>query len=272
MSIAAGILVALLVLAGGAAFLFRSSKQWSGQTTVMVLPSQGIAIGPSASYWDTLSRGQITSTVAQVLGLSRFKDLAGQELGLTPAEVSRISIATTSVTGTALVTVTAKGPSAAEAADMSDAVVARADSAVNTLIAPYSVTVVSESGGHASPVATASTSKYLVILAVVAVALGFGVQQGVMQLFEATARRGRDPVLDLSSGDEPGTPPAGEADSHVPVPERGPAQPPPKAFHRNGDGRRTNGSAHNHVQEFGCRGDSPDLLELARADDDLKSR
>lgn len=192
LSIAAGVLAAVLVLGGGAFLLFGTGKKWAGQTTVVVLPGKEIAIGPSASYWDTLSQGQITSTVAKVLALPRFKELAGQSLHLSPAKIAAVSVSAQQVTGTALVTVTAQGPDGSDAANMSDAVVAQATPAVNGLIAPYSVTVVSKTGGHASLSATTSTSKYLVILAVVSVALAFGVQQGVMQLLGTRPRHNRN--------------------------------------------------------------------------------
>lgn len=189
LSVAAGILAAILVAAGGVALLFGTARKWAGQTTVVVLPGKKIAIGPSASYWDTLSRGQITSTVAQVLALPRFKTLAGDQLHMSPARLAAVTVSAQEETGTALVTVTAQGPNGSDAANMSDAVVAQAEPTVNALIAPYSVTVVSNTGGHASPISTTSTSKYLVILGVVAVALGFGVQQAVSQLSGAGARR-----------------------------------------------------------------------------------
>lgn len=208
-SVAAGVLAAMIVVAAGAVLLFGTAEKWAGQTTVVVLPSKGIALGPAASYWDTLSQGQITSTVAKVLALPRFKELAGQYLHLSPAKINAVSVSAQQVTGTALVTVTAQGPDGSDAANMSDAVVAQAEPAVNSLIAPYSVTVVSKTGGHASLSATTSTSKYLVILAVVAVALGFGVQQGVSQLLGARSRSGPGRTQPAPGGAAPEPPDAG---------------------------------------------------------------
>lgn len=214
MSVAAGVLAALLVLGGGAFLLFGTAKKWAGQTTVVVLPGKEIAIGPSASYWDTLSQGQITSTVAKVLALPRFKELAGQSLHLSPAKIAAVSVSAQQVTGTALVTVTAQGPDGSDAANMSDTVVAQATPTVNALIAPYSVTVVSRTGGHASLSTTTSTSKYLVILAVVAVALAFGVQQGVTQLLGTRPRRSRD----RTGLEPPGSPPVRTTSAPSPGP------------------------------------------------------
>ena len=216
LSVAAGILAAILVAAGGVALLFGTARKWAGQTTVVVLPGKKIAIGPSASYWDTLSRGQITSTVAQVLALPRFKQLAGEQLSLSPARLAAVTVSAQEDTGTALVTVTAQGPNGSDAANMSDAVVAQAEPTVNALIAPYSVTVVSNTGGHASPMSTTSTSKYLVILGVVAVALGFGVQQAVSQLSAAASRRSRH-----ANGPAPEPALRGRGDHSSAVPEPG---------------------------------------------------
>lgn len=189
--VATGMLAAILVATLGAALLLGTAKKWAGQTTVVVLPDKSISVGASASYWDTLSRGQITSTVAQILALPRFKDLAGTQLHLDAARLAAVKLSTQQVTGTALVTVTAEGPNGRDAASVSDAVVAQAESTVNALIRPYSVTVVSNAGGHAAPSTATSRSKYLVILGVVAVALGFGVQQAVAQVSGAWSQRGQ---------------------------------------------------------------------------------
>jgi capsular polysaccharide biosynthesis protein len=183
------VLAAIILVGGGAALLLNRSKHWSAQTTVVVLPRTGIDVGTAASYYDTLSHGQITSTVAEILALSSIKQSAGGQLRLPAAQTDSVSISTTAVTGTALVTVTASAPTARVASEMADSVVTQGASTVNKLIAPYSMIVVSQTNGQATESGGSNTSKYLVVLVVVAVALGFGVQQGVSQLMAAMGRR-----------------------------------------------------------------------------------
>jgi capsular polysaccharide biosynthesis protein len=189
MSIAAGVLAAIILVGAGAALLLSSSKHWSAQTTVVVLPRTGIDVGNAASYYDTLSHGQITSTVAQILALSSTKQLAGGQLHLPAAQIDSVSISTTAVTGTALVTVSASAPTAQVASEMADSVVSQGTPEVNQLITPYAMIVVSQTNGQATQSGGSNTSKYLVVLVVVAVALGFGVQQGFTQLMAAVGRR-----------------------------------------------------------------------------------
>jgi len=134
--IVAGSLAALLVALVGVALIATAKHHWSAKTTVVVLPSSGLDPGAGASYYDTLSHGQITSTVAAVLGLGSYKSAAADAVGLSPAERSQISITATAITNTALVTVTATAPTAQIATEMADGVVAQSERAVDQLVSP----------------------------------------------------------------------------------------------------------------------------------------
>ena len=181
----------IIVLGGGVAYLVAQPKQWAAKTTVLVAPQKNLPAGLTASFFDTESNGQLPSTVGQMLGLSTFAAAAAKQLGLTPSQANQVSVAASAITGTTLVTVTATGPSKQVASAMADGVVKAAGPAIASLISPYQISVVSGSAPTATQTRSYSLGKFLVVLLVVAVALGVGAQQAALQLDGLLASRRR---------------------------------------------------------------------------------
>jgi len=194
-ALAAGLLAGLVVLVAGVGYLKTRPEQWSAKTTVLVAPQPNIPVGTAASYYDTLSTGQIPATVANILGLARFKTTAVQELRLSASQANSVTVTATTIPTTTLVTVSATAPTESVATQVADAVVAQATPAIDAAVAPYQISVMSQSGATATRSASTSSSKFLVVLVVVALALGVGVQQGLAQVTSLwRMRRSRDDV------------------------------------------------------------------------------
>ena len=205
--------VLLLVLVGGGVFWGLERPQYRATATLVVLPAADVP--QAASYYDTLSQGQITKTFAQVLGLAA-----------TPAPGSAGSGATVTVdvvTGTSLIQVTATAPAARQAESAADAALGQARPQFDQLGAPYRVSVVRAAGGTAQRAGLTLAVLAGVVVAVAliaAVASYFAVralQQSRLQASLVDARvRARRPVAgtpaaaDHQASPEAVVPPSGD--------------------------------------------------------------
>ncbi|HLL61536.1 MAG TPA: hypothetical protein VK401_00685, partial [Propionibacteriaceae bacterium] len=90
-SIVVGTVVALLLAAAGAFYAFGQQRSWVAESMLVVLPSADLDEATSASYYETLSRGQIVATFAEVAGTQRFEQQAEDRLGLATAERDAVS-------------------------------------------------------------------------------------------------------------------------------------------------------------------------------------
>ncbi len=192
-----GLLVALLVLAGGALFWQSQPQQDQAESTLVVLPDA--ASDEAASYYDTLSSGQIATTFAEILALR------GGE-GAAPGVDVEVEV----VPGTSLITVTATAEDGATAEAEADAALERARPFFDQLAGPYDVSVVSPAAGTAETTGLALPIVAGVVLAVALVA-GLAAYLAVSGLQQARdhARRA-----------------AGAGSSLPPVPARVPAPAP----------------------------------------------
>ena len=102
-SVLVGIVVALLLAGAGAFYAFSQQRSWVAESMVVVLPSAELDEATSASYYETLSRGQIVATFAEVAGTQRFEQRAEDQLGLSPAERNVVSTEVTVVPDTAVI-------------------------------------------------------------------------------------------------------------------------------------------------------------------------
>ena len=133
-----GVLVGLLVLAGGGLFWQLWPAEQRATSTLVVLPDA--AGSEVASYYDTLSSGQIATTFAQIVGL-RAGDGAP----------SGVAVDVDVVPETSLIKVTATAADAATAEAEADAALERARPYFDQLSAPYDLTTVQSAAGTAEP-------------------------------------------------------------------------------------------------------------------------
>ncbi len=176
-----GVLVAGLVLAPGFAFLAGRTPAWSASASMVVLPARQADPLATAGYYETLSRGQIVATFAEMLRLRRFETSGGERLGLSAAQLREISVSVEVVPDTALIVVSASAPQAAVAEGMADGIVAAWTPFVDEISTPFSPAVVSPAAGTAERLG-ANRPQLGAVLVFVALVAGFSAQQALLQL------------------------------------------------------------------------------------------
>jgi capsular polysaccharide biosynthesis protein len=139
-AVIAGLLVGLLVLIGGGVAWQQYPSEYRAATTLVVLPTGDAA--DSASFYDTLSQGQIVTTLAQII------DLQGSP-AVTAGDVDA-DISVDVVPDTALIRITATSADAAAAELAADSVLEGAQPYFEQAVDPYGVEVVQSAEGTAS--------------------------------------------------------------------------------------------------------------------------
>jgi capsular polysaccharide biosynthesis protein len=133
-AVLAAIAVLLVVVEGGVLFWQQQPPQYSAMTTLVVLPAGNSA--EAASYYDTLSRGQISTTFAEILALRA-----------TPEGKAKVTVEV--VPETSLIQVTGTADTARAAESAADQALSRAEPYFNQLDSPYAVSVVQDAAGTA---------------------------------------------------------------------------------------------------------------------------
>lgn len=180
-SVLAGVVAALLVVVAGAGLAVLSKPKWTAESVLVVLPSAALDTSDSAAYYETLSRGQIVATFAEVAENLRFQDQAEQNLQLSDAQRAGVTTTVSVVPDTSVILVRTTAGSAAVAEQVADATTTLATTYLAGLSEPYRTDLVHGAEGTA----TATGTSPLVLLAlsvVVALIVGVGVQQAVYHL------------------------------------------------------------------------------------------
>jgi len=133
-----GLVVALLVLAGGLLFYADRPAEYEASSTLVVLPNDELA--EAASYYDTLSQGQIVTTFAEILDLQATSAADG-------ASVTSVTVDV--VPDTSLIRITATAADTQSAETATDAVLAQSQGYFDQLTAPYQISVVQGAAGTA---------------------------------------------------------------------------------------------------------------------------
>ena len=210
-SVLAGALAALLVVLAGAAIAFTSTTKWTAESVLVVLPNADLSASDSAAYYETLSRGQIVATFAEVADNQRFQDQAEASLQLTDAQRAGVTTAVTVVPDTSVILVRTTAGTAQVAEQLADETTTLATAYLAGLSEPYRTDLVHSAAGSA--VASGTSRVVLLALAViVALIAGVAIQQAVYHLMRMarTSRAKNDP----DQAAEPAADPA--ADSPAP--------------------------------------------------------
>lgn len=157
-----GVLVALLVLGAGVGFWFLRPTEYQASTTLVVLPAQEDE--EAAGFYDTLSRGQVVQTFAQILDLqgaqpSSFRGTDG------------IDVVVEVIPETSLIAVKATATDAGTAEEVADAVLTDARPYFRQLSTPYAVSLVRDADGTAERVGLPLVS-YMAVVGAVAILSG----------------------------------------------------------------------------------------------------
>jgi len=187
-SIVTGVIVALALLAGGVAYALTQHRTWAAESMVVVLPAANLDDATSASYYETLSRGQIVATFAEVAGSFGFEQQAEDRLGLTGGQRTRVTTDVSVVPDTAVILIRATADEADVAQRMAAATTDLSVQYLAGLSKPYRVVTVPSAAGSAS---ATGMSLPVLLAAALAVALvaGLALQQAVYHL--SVALRGQ---------------------------------------------------------------------------------
>ncbi|WP_420122360.1 hypothetical protein [Nakamurella sp.] len=226
-SVLAGAIAALLIVVAGAGLALTSKPKYTAESVLVVLPSAALDTSDSAAYYETLSRGQIVATFAEVADNLRFQDQAAQNLNLSAEQKAGLSTAVTVVPDTSVILVRTTAGSAAVAEQVADATTTLATAYLANLSEPYRTDLVHGAAGTATAAGT-SPIVLLALAVVVALIVGVGVQQAVYHLMTTLRtrreRRSAEPAGDAAEpATEPDAPaePVAAADHHVPAGDLG---------------------------------------------------
>ncbi len=133
-------------------FLAAPSQTWYAESAnVALVPPPNLSTAESSSFWEVLTRGQVTRTAAILYADRRWAPSAANAAKVPESAVS-ISAAALPETTMLSVTVTSSSAAAAEAA-LND-VLTTATPEVSSLAAPYFVKVIWPQKGSATPLPT----------------------------------------------------------------------------------------------------------------------
>ena len=208
LSIVIGAVVALLILVAGVAFAVLRPPAYTAEAMAVVLPGAGLDEATAAGQWETLSRGQIPATFAEVAADPRFQTQAAAQLGLTPDQQQQLQVETSVVPNTSVILIRVTAPEASVAEQMADATTALASTYLTGLLPSFRTETVQSAKGTAQ---SSGLSPTLVIGGTVVVALvaGLALQQAIYHLLlvlrRAPARRASTDAGATEGGDEAST-------------------------------------------------------------------
>ena len=188
-SIVAGVVVAALVMAAGAYLVSGRPTQWESRGSVLVLPAARLETDQVPGYYETLSRGQVVESYAEILRLQRFADATAESLDVPKADLDGVRAEVSVPTGTALIQVRVTAPTADVAERMTAGIVTAAAAYINDLAQPYDATVASDGVGTAEQ-RVPPTRILFGLVALGALALGLIVQQAWWILQQALGDTG----------------------------------------------------------------------------------
>ncbi|HSK97601.1 MAG TPA: hypothetical protein VK891_13360 [Euzebyales bacterium] len=183
-SIAAGVVAVLCIGAVAWAFAARRPTGWEAEARVVVLPAGRPGQPVATGYYESLSRGQIVGTFAEMLQLDRFEASAAAGLSLTPEAQEAVEVRAAVIPDSAMITVIAAAPDRATAEAMADGVVLSSSEELDGFAEPYALELVSSAAGQGHQIGLPGL-EYGLIMTVVALVGGIAVQQAVHQLLVA---------------------------------------------------------------------------------------
>ncbi len=186
-SIIVGAVLALVIMAAGIAFALVRPPAYTAEAMAVVLPAKGLDEATSASQFETLSRGQIPATFAEVAGNLRFQTAAADQLNLTAAQRQQVQVEATVVPNTSVILVRVTAPDAATAEKMADATTTLASQYLSGVLQPYRTETVQSAQGTAT--STGLTPPLLIFASVVVgLVAGIAVQQALYHLLQVLRR------------------------------------------------------------------------------------
>lgn len=217
-SVIAGIVVFALLLAAGVAVAQRTTTQWIARSSALVLPSQPVSPEQLPGYYETLSRGQIVATLAELVRLGEFQAEVADRFELSESQREFVQLEVNVVADTAMLRVVATSEDPNLAIAMVDGVVEEATTYIGDLVLPYALVPVS-SGASNLTESGLGTPIVIGIFGLVALVAGVAVQQAVFHLARLNERRRANRATPSSSNSAVPKPPTTETEPSTPEPQ-----------------------------------------------------
>ena len=166
----------MLVQLAGLAVAVTTNPTWSATASVLVLPRPSDDPTTTANLYDTLSRGQVTATLAELLRAARLSSRVAPGAGVSASDLANARTEVSVVPDTSLLDVKVTAPSAATAERVADALSAEAQAYISSLSTPYDAKITGSAAGTARAVGLGRALIALVTF-VAAVVAGVAVQQ-----------------------------------------------------------------------------------------------
>jgi len=192
-SIIVGMVVAGLIVIAGGILALNTKVKWTAEAVVVVLPAADLDAADSAAYYETLSRGQIIATFAEVADNLRFEQQAEESLGLDDAQRAAVSTKVSVVPDTSVILIQATAETAAVAEQVADQTTTLASGYLAGLSKPYRTDVVHSAQGSGYFSGTSPAVLFLLGI-IVALIAGLASQQAVYHLMTAL-HRPKPPIL-----------------------------------------------------------------------------
>ncbi|MCL7960268.1 MAG: hypothetical protein M8861_08755 [marine benthic group bacterium] len=216
-SVIAGIVVFALLLTAGVAVAQRTTTQWIARSSALVLPSQPVSPEQLPGYYETLSRGQIVATLAELVRLGEFQAEVADGFELSESQREFVQLEVNVVADTAMLRVVATSEDPNLAIAMVDGVVEEATTYIGDLVLPYALVPVS-SGASNLTESGLSTPIVIGIFGLVALVAGVAVQQAVFHLARLNERRRENRATPSSNDSAVPKPPTTETSTPEPSP------------------------------------------------------
>jgi len=182
-SIIAGVVVFVILATVGVVLSQNVSKQWVARSSALVLPSKPVSSEQLPGYYETLSRGQMVTTLAELVRLGEFQTEVADQLGLSDSQRDFVAVTVNVVANTAMLQVVATSEDPKLAVAMVDGVVEASTGYIGDLVLPYSLVPVSAGLNNLTETGL-STDMVIGVFLLVALVGGIAVQQAIFQLMK----------------------------------------------------------------------------------------
>lgn len=180
----AGLVLLLLVLGAGAYVASTQQKTFTAESVLVVLPQRDLDDATTAAFYETLSRGQIVGTFAEVANNSTLQQQAVTKLALAASAQDGLSTVVSVVPDTSVILVRTTADDAATAEAVADAVATVATTSLSQLSDAFRTQIVHKATGTAFS-SGLSPALVLGLALVAALVLGVALQQAVFHLLRA---------------------------------------------------------------------------------------
>ncbi|MGH3623668.1 MAG: Wzz/FepE/Etk N-terminal domain-containing protein [Sciscionella sp.] len=190
-SVVVGVVTAVVVIMVGVVLLVFRPHSWTATTSLVVLPDRArVDASTAASYYDTLSQGQVSTTFAQILQSQGGSAPLAGDTGLSRAQLKNVTITVNPVPDTSIIDVDVSAPTAGQAALVANKVTDAGRQTLQSLGTPYATSIVDRAAPEIAKPVGASALTLVAVIAVVAVVAAVGAQQVSWLVGVAMQRRG----------------------------------------------------------------------------------